>query len=108
VDVEKTQLIARGRTAEVYSRNENEVLTLFYEWCAPEWSSREAEISRLVSSRGLPTPRCLEAVELNGRRGLVYEKVSGPSMLSAMSRRPWSVVAHGYTNKLSTWCERPS
>lgn len=93
MDVEKTPLIARGRTAEVYSRNEKEVLKLFYDWCAPEWSSREAEISRLVSSRGLPTPRCLGAVELNGRRGLVYEKISGPSMLSAMSRRPWSVVA---------------
>ena len=67
MEVGKTQLVARGRTAEVYSRNEGEVLKLFYDWCAPEWSTREAEISRLAS---------------------------GPSMLSAMSRRPWSVVAH--------------
>jgi len=95
--VENAQLIARGRTAEVYSRNEGEVLKLFYDWCAPEWSSREAEISRLVSSRGLPTPRCLETVEINGRRGLVYERVRGPSMLSAMSRSPWLVMAQAKT-----------
>ncbi len=92
MEIQKAPLIARGRTAEVYSRNETEILKLFYDWCEPAWSAREAKISRLVFARGLPTPECLETVELDGRRGLVYRRVRGPSMLSAMSRSPWLVT----------------
>jgi hypothetical protein len=82
-------LLAKGRTAEVYAWNENQVIKLFYEWCLPQWVQHEVYISRIVSKKALPTPRLIDVLEIRRRQGIVYERVEGPSMLNLSSTKPW-------------------
>lgn len=49
--------------------------------------------SRLISSMNLPTPKFIEMVEIDGRMGLVYERVEGPSMLKLIMTRPWQLFS---------------
>lgn len=79
--------IARGMTAEVYAWDETRILKLF----RPGWSAdrveHEAHIARVVHARGLPVPAVGDFVEIDGRHGLLYERVDGPSMMDSISRR---------------------
>lgn len=89
--VSQEHLIARGRTAEVYDFPGDHVLKLFYGWCPPSWVEREIEAARIVSALNLATPKFVEALEIDGRQGIVYEKVEGRAMLSVLRSKPWQV-----------------
>ena len=81
--------IALGYTAEVYSWNEEYVLKLFHEWFPPDRARYEARIARVVQNAGLPVPAVGEMIEVDGRLGLIYERVVGPSMLDVLTAKPW-------------------
>ncbi len=83
------QLLARGRTAEVYAWATGQVLKLFYEWVPQEWIQREVQVGRYLAASTLPTPRLLDDVSVDGRHGLVFERVEGPTMLGLLPRKPW-------------------
>jgi aminoglycoside phosphotransferase (APT) family kinase protein len=85
--------IARGRTADVYAWPDNQVLKLFNDWVPEDWIQRELEIGRALAATSLPTPRLVERVSLDGGRGIVFERVAGPSMLQILTARPWRVVS---------------
>lgn len=92
--------IAVGRTAEVYRWGEERVLKLF----RPPWSTtasvdREARIARAVHAAGLPVPAVGDIVEIEGRVGLIYERVVGASMLQLLQRRPGSL--HEYAHLMA-------
>ena len=84
-------LIAVGRTAEVYAWGDGQALKLFYAWCPAVWSAHEAETGRKMNISGLPVPKLLGEVEVDGRPGILYERVRGPSMLRVISARPWLI-----------------
>ncbi len=86
--------IAQGRTAEVYLWDKQHVLKLYRDWCPANWVDYEARIARAVYESGVPSPAAGEIVEVNGRRGLVYERLEGLSMLQDMSRHPWTLLKH--------------
>jgi uncharacterized protein (TIGR02172 family) len=88
------QRIAVGRTAEVYAWENNQVLKLFRDWCPPDWVDYEARICRLVNDAGVPSPRVGDIIEVDGRRGILYERVDGLEMLAAMSRDPLKIVEY--------------
>jgi aminoglycoside phosphotransferase (APT) family kinase protein len=81
------QPIATGRTAEVFAWEDGTVLKLYYEWCPRRWRDEELRVARLVHEAGLAVPAPGEAVEINGRVGLIYERVDGPSMLEEMVQK---------------------
>jgi len=85
------ELIARGRTAEVYSYGAHQVIKLLYPWCPADWAQREAEAAERARSQGLPVPRCEGVVERHGRKGIIFEKIEGPSLLSEIIRKPWTM-----------------
>lgn len=78
--------IAVGRTAEVYAWEEGRVLKLYYDWCPPEWIEREARTAQVVAQAGIPAPAAGEIVEIDGRRGILYERVDGASMMDSVSQ----------------------
>lgn len=86
--------IAQGRTAEVYLWNDHQVLKLYREWCPPHWIEEEARIAHAVHTAGIPSPAAGEIIELNGRRGLIYERLEGISMLQEMNAHPWTILKH--------------
>src|SRR5215211_4767110 len=83
--------IAQGRTAEIFLWDDRRVLKLYREWCPPDWVEYEARIARAVHEAGIPSPKSSEIVEVNGRRGLLYERLEGKSMLQHMNARPWMI-----------------
>lgn len=94
VSISKNSLIAEGRTAEVHAWNDNQVVKLFHPWCPADWVDQEIGISRAVSALEVPTPRFLDVVEIEGRRGIVYERVDGPSMNNLLFSKPWTLLRH--------------
>lgn len=81
--------IALGATAEVYSWNDGQVLKLFNRGVAGSTAEYEANLTRIVYATGLPVPAAGEIVEIDGRFGLVYERIEGVSMLEALMKQPW-------------------
>ncbi len=86
--------LARGRTAEVYAWHDGTILKLFYDWCPLSWVRHEIEIGRAVASSGLPAPKLLAATQVDGRPGIVFERVEGPTMLSAINSKPWMLTKY--------------
>lgn len=85
---EKT-IIARGRTAEILAWQDRQVLKLFYDWVPAGWAGREAQAARIVSATDLPTPKLLGELTLDGRLGLIYERVTGEPLLNRLGSKPW-------------------
>ena len=85
--------IAHGRTADIHPWAEDCVLKLFHRQHPPEDVRYEARIARAVHAAGLPVPAVGDVVEIDGRYGLVYERVEGPSMLEELRAKPWTLLA---------------
>lgn len=89
-----TTPIAKGRTAELYDWDAEHVLKLYHTWCPPNWVEHEARVARVIAEAGIPTPAAGEVVEIDGRRGIVYQRVTGISMLDDLRQRPWLLLRH--------------
>ena len=87
-------LIAEGRTAEIYAWSDRQILKLYRDWCPQDWVDYEARTARAVYEAGIPSPEAGEIVEVDGRRGLLYERLEGISMLRDMNARPWMLWKH--------------
>lgn len=94
MDPELTAPLAEGRTAQVYAWRPGTVLKLYRSWCPDHWVDHEARVARAVSAAGIPTPIPGEVIEVDGRRGLIYERVEGRSMLVEMGAHPWRVFSY--------------
>ena len=81
--------IALGRTAEIHAWGDGQVLKLFYAWFEPESIEFEQRMGRAVHASGLPVPAVGEIVRVDGRAGLIYERVDGVSMWSILPKKPW-------------------
>jgi uncharacterized protein (TIGR02172 family) len=88
---------ARGRTAEIFSWEDGHILKLYFDWCPSDWVEYESRIAHAVHAAGIPTPAAGEIVEVNGRRGLIYERVEGTSMLQDLNSHPWKLLRHART-----------
>jgi aminoglycoside phosphotransferase (APT) family kinase protein len=91
--LEQKELIASGRTAEVYAWQPGRVIKLFFDWVPQNWVDHEIRVGQKMSALTIPAPRLLEAVTVDNRRGLVYERVDGQSLLTHLRRAPWKVVS---------------
>jgi uncharacterized protein (TIGR02172 family) len=86
--------IACGRTAEIYPWGEGgrQILKLFYASFSDERVHHEARVARAVHTAGLDVPAVGDVVEIDGRLGLVYERLEGVPMGRRMETRPWTLV----------------
>lgn len=89
-----SQPFAQGRTAEIFSWDDDHILKLYFDWCPANWVEYESRISHAVHEAGIPTPAAGEIVEVHSRRGLIYERVEGISMLQDLNSHPWTLVKH--------------
>jgi uncharacterized protein (TIGR02172 family) len=88
------QPIALGRTAEIYAWHNDQVLKLFYDWFGLENVETERRISQSVHASGLPTPEVGEIISMDGRYGLLYERVDGISMWKMLQHKPWNALRY--------------
>lgn len=87
--VANRQLIACGRTAEVYAWDNSTVLKLFFDWLPSEFIEREAYAASIIATYPVPSAKFIGTLSVSNRRGLIFERVDGPSMVALMSSKPW-------------------
>lgn len=92
--IELDKPIARGRTADVYDWDEGHILKLFHTWFPHEDVEYEFKIARAVHASGVKSPAVRELIQVEGREGLIYERVAGESMLAMFRRRLWMVFRY--------------
>jgi thiamine kinase len=82
-------IIGRGRTADVIALSDAEVVKLFTADRPQAAVDGEFERSELAWNSGVSTARPLRRVSIDGREGIVFERVDGRSMLDIIGRKPW-------------------
>ena len=83
-------LLAQGREAEIFLQGDGTVLKLLRK---PEWAhrvGREAAALRVLRANGMAAPEVFAEVTVDGRPGLVIERIAGVDMLTTLGRRPLS------------------
>ena len=79
----KGELLGRGGSAEVFAFGPGRVLKLFW----PRYAyavEMEARKARAVWRAGVPAPAVYDVVLLEGRPGIVYERIDGPLLFARL------------------------
>ena len=80
--------IASGRTADVYPAPNGQVLKLLKRGFHPSMLATESDKTAAVHAAGVPAPRVGDRVEVEGRPGLLFESIDGPTMLEVALSDP--------------------
>ena len=86
--MKKGKMIGRGMTAEVYEWGGDRVLKLFLHGFTEERIKYEAEAGHVVREAGVPSPDVYGTVEMEDRKGIVFGRISGKSMLRHVETEP--------------------
>src|SRR5215469_3202623 len=79
--------IAQGRQAEVYAWDGDRAVLKLYR-AGLEMEAAEAAALTRLDGTGI-APRLLDTVTVDGRVGLVLQRLDGVDMLTLLQRRPW-------------------
>lgn len=71
-----------GRTAEVYAWSTTEVVKLYQPWVARVTAERERASTQAALDMGISVPEVGDIVSVDGRRGLILERITGPTMMN--------------------------
>jgi len=86
--------IAIGGTAEIYDWEPGWVLKLYFDRFGPRMADYERHIATAICATGLPVPAVGEIVDIDGRKGLLYQKCEGEQMGEDLARHPWRLVSY--------------
>ena len=86
------RLIDRGGQADIYEWGDGRVLRLLFDGDSTADLTHEAEAMRATSAAGVPVPVVHEVLTVDGRPGMVMDRVDGGPMLSTMLGRPWRLL----------------
>ena len=92
---DSTEPIAEGRVALVFPWGGDRVLKLSRDWVPRSWIEYEYRIAAIVQATGLQVPWAHEIIEVNGQAGIVYDRLSGPTMLDRIGRSPQKAAGFG-------------
>jgi uncharacterized protein (TIGR02172 family) len=59
--------------------------------CPIEWIESEVKKSEYAYSKNIPTPQCHGIAEYANRKGIIYERIYGKTMLNYMMSVPWKI-----------------
>ncbi|MYL46448.1 phosphotransferase [Virgibacillus halodenitrificans] len=71
--------IARGNTAKIYLAD-NKIIKVFNDLLPDNESTKEANKQKYAYSCGLPVPRVLDVIVINGKQAIVMEYVKGETL----------------------------
>ena len=84
MDLNTLMKLGEGKTAEVFALDEARALKLYLEGFQARDAETEYACGILAQRCGVPVPRMLEYCLVNGRHGLIMERIDGQSMLEPM------------------------
>jgi aminoglycoside phosphotransferase (APT) family kinase protein len=94
-DISELRRIAEGREAEIFAYGDGRVLRLFREAAAGAWMHREIAAMEAVRTVVPLVPETFGTVEIDGRPGIVMQRIDGPDLLTRIASRPWTVWSAG-------------
>jgi thiamine kinase len=97
VRISELTRVGAGREAEIYAWGEDQVLRLARTRRLKEEVERERIALEVVGRCGASVPAVYERVEVDGRPGLVLERLAGHDLLGGLLRRPWELVSMPWT-----------
>ncbi len=83
--------IARGNTSDIIAWTRETVVKVLRPGIPRHWAAIEADITRRVHAAGLPVPFTEGLIEIDGRPGVILERVDGPTMWQCMKDVPQDV-----------------
>ena len=89
--------IAEGREAEIYEWEEGTILRLMREGRGQESVDMQARALNAAHDAGIVVPKPGDTTIVNGRHGLVMERIDGPDLLTLLGRKPWHIWSAGTT-----------
>ena len=90
-------LIGQGREAEIFAWGNDNVVKLFRGDMPLNVVEHEHEVCQSVVRQGLPAPRVGDIVNMDGRYGIVFQRIDGPTMLKMTQVRPWTLISAART-----------
>jgi aminoglycoside phosphotransferase (APT) family kinase protein len=93
--VTEMRRIGEGREAEIFDYGDGRVLRLLRSGRSRDGLEREAAAMRAAADAGVPVPPVYEIIDVDGRAGMVMDRVAGDDLLSMIAKRPWFVFASG-------------
>lgn len=90
-----TQLkkIAEGREAEIFEYGEGRVLRLYHSDRPLEQAHEQAAILRGAASLGIRVPAVYDVETVDGRHGIILERIDGGDLFGLIASKPWRMVA---------------
>ena len=83
--------IGEGREAEIFAWGEGSILRLMREPGSGDRADQQLDAMTTAWEAGVPVPAPGRRIDVEGRPGIVMERVAGPDLLTLMGRRPWTV-----------------
>jgi len=83
--------IAEGREAEMFAWDDGTILRLLRNPDAAWLNDLQTTALRVAGSSGVRVPAGLGTTTVNGRPGLIMERIDGVDYLTLIGRRPWQV-----------------
>jgi len=83
--------IGQGKTAEVFIWEQNKIIKLFRSRSFDPLLEAEWKLSRTVRELQLAVPDVYGIETVDGKRGIVYERVDGPTLTLRLTRKPWQL-----------------
>jgi aminoglycoside phosphotransferase (APT) family kinase protein len=92
VDTSSLAKIAEGREAEIYAWEEHAVLRLLRNANAQAQIDWERTAMEAARTAGVSVPAVLGVTAVDGRPGLIMERVDGVDLLTTVGKQPWQVA----------------
>ena len=93
IRLEGLERVGIGREAEVFALSDDRVLRLAWSGAAAGVFDFEYAALRAASAVGAPVPLVHSRVEVDGRPGIVMERLGSRHLLLEIGERPWRVFA---------------
>jgi len=88
------QRIGAGRRAEIYTWKDDQVVKLMQKGFEGD-AEREIKTLQVVFDAGLPVPAVESLLEIDGRLGIIMERIPGPTMIDVIENKPWQCTHLG-------------
>lgn len=83
--------VGEGREADIFAWDNGTVLRLLRRSGDPRRVEREAAAMRAAADGGVDVPKVYGTTMVDGRAGLIMDRVDGPDLIALMGKRPWAV-----------------
>ena len=80
--------IARGASAELFDIGSGQAIKLFHNSVSDEMIAREADASVHAGACGVPTAAAIGRQSWDGRRGILYPRLEGTTLMDWIRRNP--------------------